>query len=372
MRLRIRIPPGWRPGRHPQLPHRSRRSWAVVTGVGLAIGAATQPSLALAVPRPDWNPGPPWAPLLPHSGEMNLISNLFWEVFILSAIIFIIVLGGVLISVFRFTAKPDTPEPPQVAGNTTVEMLWTIIPTIILMVAFIFTAKAIHDINTLPPGKHMDIYAIGHQWWWEFQYRKQGSLISSPIVTADEVHVPAGYSVHFHIESADVIHSFWVPQLQRQIDANPGQDNAVFVRLTEPGVYGGACYEYCGDAHAWMKFRMVVQSPTQFLAWVHDQEKPAATPTGLAAKGEKIFLANTCWNCHAIQGTSAGGVVGPNLTHLASRWTVGAGAAPMTASAIMAWIQNPNSFKPGVYMPGYPLMSKHDLQALTAYLLSLK
>jgi cytochrome c oxidase subunit 2 len=346
--------------------------WVVIGAVAALVGLAAQTSVALAVARPSWNPGPPWAPLHPHSSEMNLISNLFWETFILSAIIFAIVVGGVLMGVFRFRARRDSPQPPQVAGNRTVEFIWTLIPTIILMVAFVVTAKGIHDINTLPPGKHMDVYAIGHQWWWEFQYPKQGNLIPAPIDTANEIHVPTGYSVHYHITSVDVIHSFWVPQLQRQIDANPGQDNAVYVKLTEPGIYGGACYEYCGDAHAWMKFRTVVQSPAQFAAWVKQQTSSPAPVHGMAAQGKKLFLASTCANCHAITGTPAGGVVGPNLTHVASRWSIGAGAAPVDTSDMMAWIQDPNTYKPGVVMPGYPLFSQQQLRALAAYLLSLK
>lgn len=337
----------------------------------MALALVTQTSVALAVSRPYWHPGPPWAPVAPHSSEMNLISNLFWVVLALSAIVFIGVTGAILYSVARFSAKPGTPDPPQVAGNRMVELAWTIAPTLILMGAFIATAKAIADINTLPPGKHMDVYAIGHQWWWEFQYPVQGNIIKSPIVTANEIHIPSGYSVHYHIESADVIHSFWVPQLQRQIDANPGQDNAVFVKLEQPGIFSGDCYEYCGEAHAWMKFQMVVQSPAQFAAWVADQSKPGATAGGLAAAGRKIFMSNTCVSCHAITGTS-GGAVGPNLTHLASRWSIGAGAAPMTAQDIMGWIRSPYTYKPGVLMPGYPLLSNHDVQALAAYLLSLK
>jgi cytochrome c oxidase subunit 2 len=281
--------------------------------------------------------------------------------------------------VIRFTAKPDEPDPPQVYGNRRIELIWTLIPTFILMVAFVFTAYDINAINT--PAKAaginingtkqsiLNINAIGHQWWWEFQYPTLPGVI-----TADEVHVPTGITIHFHVESGDVIHSFWVPQIARQIDANPGQDNAIFVPpLTQTGIYSGACYEYCGTAHAWMKFRLVVQSPALFNAWFKHQMQPAARPTtGLEAAGYKIFMANTCVECHAITGTPAGGAVGPNLTHLASRWTIGAGAAPMTESALAAWVHNPNTFKPGVLMPGYPLFSSKDLKALAAYLYSLK
>lgn len=339
--------------------------------IGLAAGI--WPAVAFALPRPPWNPGPPWAPLAPRSPEMNNISDLFWAMLILSALIFIGVTGVVLYSIFNFSEKPgeeDAP-PPQIYGNRWVELSWTAVPFVILVVAFGFTAHYIHTINTPPKGSGpntLNIIAKGHQWWWEFYYPGLG------VITANEAHVPVNTPLHFHIESADVIHSFWAPQLQRQIDANPGQDNAVYVEMTHPGIYGGACYEYCGAGHAWMKFRVVVQSRPQFNAWAKHMLSPAAKPTGLAAIGQKVFLSHTCVNCHAINypGSTAVGGIAPNLTHLASRWTIGAGAAPMTQPAIMIWVHNPNTYKPGVLMPPYALIKPHDLKALAAYLYSLK
>ncbi|MDQ2745030.1 MAG: cytochrome c oxidase subunit II [Chloroflexota bacterium] len=345
-----------------------RIAWPLAGGVtGLLIGGV--PSIALAVPRPNWNPGPPWAPLTPHSSEMLQISHLFWVMLALSAIIFVGVTGAVLYSAFKFSAKPgDEGEPSQVYGDRRVEIAWTLVPFLILIVAFGFTVDYIHNINTPPSGSHpLNINAIGHQWWWEFDYPTLG------VTTADEVHVPAGVPLHFHVQSYDVIHSFWVPELQRQIDANPGQDNAVFAEMSTPGTYDGMCYEYCGEAHAWMKFRLVVQTKRTFSDWIKHERTAAATPTtGLQKLGQRIFLHTTCVNCHAITGTSAGGAVGPNLTHLGSRWTVGAGAAPMTTSALEQWINDPNYFKPGVNMPPYPFMSQKQLRALAAYLISLK
>lgn len=331
--------------------------------------ALAWPATALAnPPRPSWSPGPPWAPLAPASGEMSEISNLFWIMLALSAIVFAIVAGAVILSIVRFSAKPGASEPEQVFGNKTIEFAWTLIPTVILILAFIATVKSINDINSPHKGPALDVNAIGHQWWWEFQYP------SLKIVTADEVHIPAGYSIHFHVMSADVIHSFWTPQLQRQVDANPGQDNAVYVTMNRPGIYGGMCYEYCGTAHAWMKYRLVVQPPAQFQAWARHQQTTAATASGSEiALGRHVFQSNTCINCHAITGLKgAGGAVGPNLTHLASRWTIAAGAAPLTQNDLMEWIKNPTAYKPGVLMPGYPFLSQRDLHAVAAYLMTLK
>lgn len=321
-------------------------------------------------PRPGWHPGPPWAPLAPHSGEVNEISNLFWIMLILSGIIFIGVCGVLIYNIVHFSGKDGDPEPKQVFGNRTVEMIWTILPTLVLLVAFGATVKAIHDINnSSSSGKILQIRAIGHQWWWEFQYPSLG------VETANEVHVPAGTRIHFHVESIDVIHSFWIPQLARQVDANPGQDNAIFTTMDTPGVYGGMCYEYCGTSHAWMKFRTVVQTPAQFAAWAKHESTPArmtAPASSAIAAGQKVFLSNTCVECHAIQGTTAGGVVGPNLTHFGSRWTIGAGAAPVTKSDLVKWIENPQTYKAGVNMPPYPFLSHKQVSDLADYLLSLK
>lgn len=334
----------------------------------LATLGALWPSIVLAnPPRPEWNPGPPYAPLAPHSAEMRSISDLFWIMLIISGIIFIGVTGAIIISVFKFSSKPGGAEPRQIFGNRRIEILWTAIPAVILAVAFAVTVKYMRDINApRTAARTFDIYAIGHQWWWEFQYPSLG------VVTANEVHIPTGITIHYHVKSGDVIHSFWIPQLQRQIDANPGLDNAVFAEFDTPGVYGGACYEYCGTAHAWMKFRAVVQTPAQFAIWVKHELAARVPPTGVAAQGEKVFLQNTCVNCHAITGTSAGGAVGPNLTHVGSRWAIGAGAAPLTVQDLENWIANPPTYKPGVLMPGYPFLSKKDLHALAVYLISLK
>jgi cytochrome c oxidase subunit 2 len=291
-------------------------------------------------------------------------------ILVLAGIMFIGIVTAIALCIVRYSHRPgDTDEPPQVFGDRRVELLWTIIPTIVLMVAFVATVKAMSDINNPRTSKALfDVTAIGHQWWWEFQYPQY------KLETANEVHVPTGVYVRFHVTSADVIHSFWVPQLQRQIDANPGAGlvNTVYQIVHKPGVYYGACYEYCGTAHAWMKFEEVVQTPAQFRAWVKHEQQPASTPTGEAAVGQKIFLSQTCVTCHAINGTPAGGAVAPNLTHVGSRWAIGAGAAPVNVPNVQAWIFNPGIYKPGALMPSYSNLSQKDLHALATYIVSLK
>jgi cytochrome c oxidase subunit II len=286
------------------------------------------------------------------------------------------VTGVLIAAAVRFSARPGSPEPTQMFGNRRVELAWTIAPTFLLIIAFGVTVRYIHNINSPEKGAIMNVDVVGHQWFWEFYYPPQPQFgISSVIDTADELHLPTGVNLHFHIGSHDVIHSFWTPQLQRQIDANPGQDNAVFVKLDQPGTYDGACYEFCGDGHAWMKYRVVVETPGQFRAWVQSQVKNAAKPTtSLELLGQKVFANNTCVSCHVITypGSPAHGAVGPNLTHLASRWTIAAGAVPVTLTDLMGWIRDPNTYKPGALMPGFPLLKQHDLKALATYVLSLK
>lgn len=316
----------------------------------------------------------PQTTLDPKGSSSRIILDLYKVIGVMAAIVFVVVEGLLVYSVVRFRRRPDDGIPLQIHGNQPIEIVWTIIPLAVLIVAFGATVIAIHDINTPGKGTIMNVTVVGHQWWWEFQYPVQPG-ISRPISTANEIHIPAGQNVHFHITSHDVIHSFWIPQVQRQVDANPGEDNAVYTKVDQPGTYDGMCYEYCGDAHAWMKARMIVQSPAQFYAWTRAQEQSATSPSSaLALQGQKVFSSNTCINCHTLSytGSHASGIVGPNLTHLASRWTIGAGAAPMDKQDLAAWIRNPSDYKPGTLMPDYPALSKKDLSALVAYLINLK
>jgi cytochrome c oxidase subunit II len=345
-------------------------------GALTALGLAVWPSIALAVKRPQWHPGGPFSPITtPASDETRSISNLFWAVLGLSGAIFTFVCILLIVAVVKYSAKQDAPEPKQRFGDRNVELLWTLIPTFILIIAFFITVRSIRDINTAHAGNVLNVYVTGHQWWWEFHYPSgQYGVGQQDIYTADEVHIPTGITVHFHVGSADVIHSFWTPEIHRQLDANPGQDNAIIVPpLTRTGVFDGACYEYCGDAHAWMKFKMVVQTPTDFRAWAKHQSEASIIPTsGLAAAGYKVFISSTCVQCHNVEGTPAGAQVGPNLTHVGSRWTIGAGALPMSQADLARWVSAPDTYKPGVLMPGYPQFSHKDLTALAAYLISLK
>ena len=238
-------------------------------------------------------------------------------------------------------------------------------PIVVLIVLFVITLVALQAQAHEDTGAHVfTIDVIAHRWWWEFQYPSQG------IDTANEVHIPTGQPVLMEVTSTDVIHSFWVPRLQRKVDAIPGRTNDVTLQADADGTYLGECSEFCGLQHAHMRFNVVAESSDAFNAWVADQQKAAPEPTGEALQGQQVFLGSSCVYCHSITGTNASGTVGPNLTHVASRTTLASGTIPNTPEELAAWIENPQSIKPGTQMPASDL-TPTQLRQLVAYLESL-
>jgi cytochrome c oxidase subunit 2 len=226
----------------------------------------------------------------------------------------------------------------------------------------VFSLARAETLARAEPG--LEITVIGHDWWWEIKY-------PNGAVTANEIHIPAGQRVNISMTSADVIHSLWVPQLGPKIDLIPGRTTHAWLKADHPGQYRGQCAEYCGLQHAHMAFFVIADAPADFNAWVTNTAKPATAPgSALATQGQNVFMSNTCIGCHAIKGTQASGLLGPDLTHMATRTTIGAGTTPLNANMLAAWILNPNRFKPGVTMPPTTLTSE-DLTALVTYLLSL-
>jgi cytochrome c oxidase subunit 2 len=216
----------------------------------------------------------------------------------------------------------------------------------------------------------LTVKVVGHQWWWEVRYDNQNpSLI---LTTANEIHIPVGRSVLFKLTSNDVIHSFWVPNLNGKTDLIPGHETLNWIRADRPGVYRGQCAEFCGHQHAHMAFTVVAESPEEFKAWYDAQLRPAPQPaTPEQARGRDVFLSSPCIMCHKIQGTEAGGLVGPDLTHVASRRTLAAGTLENTRGHLAGWVVDSQKIKPGNRMPPNNL-DPQDLQALLDYLQSLK
>ena len=287
------------------------------------------------------------------------------SLFVLELILAFLVAGGVAAAVFysmyRFRDRPGAPEPVQIHGNSKLEFAWTAAPALLLMFLFVLTVRTMGTVEAEAAGA-LRIRVIGHQWWWEYQYPDLG------IITANELYVPVGQPVRLELESADVVHNYWIPQFGWKKDNTPNHLTTMNVVVEQPGVYDGACTEFCGPQHAWMRIRAVASPPDEFQAWVARNRQPAqvAVPAG-----QQVFQQNTCINCHAIQGVGEARV-GPDLSHFGSRTTIGAGVLDNTPDNLRTWLTDPQRVKPGVLMPGYPDLSDDDLRALVDYLGGLK
>jgi cytochrome c oxidase subunit 2 len=329
--------------------------------------------LSLAIATPSWSDGPT-SIFAPAGSPAHAIFGLSLLVLGIVAGIFIVVSGLLLFALLRFrhrNSNPDaTREPAQIYGSNQIELSWTVIPLLLVVILFLATARVIFSTEQAPkPAQALDVTVIGHQFWWEYRYPKQG------IVTANELHVPVSDPRHptptyLTMSSADTDHSFWVPRLAGKTDVIPNKVNTMWIDPQTPGVYLGQCAQYCGTQHAKMLIRVYADSPAQFAAWVAGQQKKAVEDAAVQA-GEGVFLHNACISCHTVAGTVATGRFGPDLTHVASRDTIASGAVPFNARNLRAFVDDPAHFKPGALMPPMHLNDK-DLDLVTGYLLSLK
>ena len=288
--------------------------------------------------------------------------------------IFLVVGGLITYAIFRFRHKEgaDPDEPPQIYGSNQIEIAWTIIPALIVFTLTGVTARVVAAVqDQSEPSGAIHATVVGHQWWWEFHYPDYG------FVTANELHVPVTTGPGEHptflkLESRDVIHSFWIPQLAGKTDVIPNRDNIMWLDPRQPGIYLGNCAEYCGTQHANMLLRVVAQLPADFDEWVAHQKQPAVQPADPKIKRAQLtFDTLACIACHAVRGTPARGIVGPDLTHLMSRQTLGSGMIENTPENLRAWVDNPQAIKPGCSMPSMKL-SDQQLDQVVAYLETLK
>jgi cytochrome c oxidase subunit 2 len=307
----------------------------------------------------------------PVSTPAHSIMGLSLFVLAVTAAIFVIVFSLLVYCVARFgkRADDDGREPPQVYGSNQVELAWTVIPVLIVVVLFLATARVIASIQkAAQPRNAIQVIAIGHQFWWEYRYP------GLKVVTANELHIPVSDPAHptptfITLLSADTDHSFWVPRLDGKTDLIPNHPNTMWMDPQLTGLYLGQCAQYCGTQHAKMLLRVYVQSRQDFDHWVADQNEPAHTSTPIS-EGQQVFETTACINCHTVTGTVADGRFGPDLTHLMSRETIASGAAPNTPENLRLWIKNPDTIKPGSKMPAMGL-SDHQLDAVTDYLTTL-
>jgi cytochrome c oxidase subunit II len=287
-----------------------------------------------------------------------------------------LVVGGLLVyALVRFRHRPadSVHEPAQIYGSNQIELSWTVIPILIVVMLFLSTTRVIWQTEAAPrPSEAVDVIVIGHQFWWEFRYPKLG------VVTANELHIPVSNPknptpTYLEMSSADVSHSFWIPRLAGKTDLIPNRINTMWIDPSEADLYLGQCAQYCGTQHAKMLLRVYAESPADFAAWVSKQQQPAVkdlTNNPRAQDGRAIFMRTACMSCHTVAGTSANGRFGPDLTHVASRDTIGSGPIENTPRNLRSWIANPNEMKPGALMPSMHL-NDHDLDAVTAYLTTL-
>jgi cytochrome c oxidase subunit II len=312
----------------------------------------------------------------PASTPAQSIFDLSMLVLSITLGIFIVVAGLLTYALIRYRYRPNDSnrEPAQIYGSNQIELSWTVIPILIVVMLFLSTTRVILGTQAIPkPANAMNVIVIGHQYWWEYRYPGLG------IVTANELHVPVSDSAHptpiyFTMSSADTDHSFWVPRLAGKTDVIPNRINTMWIDPHQTGLFLGQCAQYCGVEHAHMLLRVYVQTKADFDTWVRAQQQPAVHEfpgESLAARGEKVFMQNACINCHAVADTAATGRFGPDLTHVASRDTICSGAVRNTAENLRKWIDNPNSLKPGSLMPSMHLNSP-DLDAVTAYLGQLR
>jgi cytochrome c oxidase subunit II len=310
--------------------------------------------------------------LAPASTPAHQIFDLSIFVVAISGGIFLIVGGLLAIALFKFRARKtdSASEPPQIYGSTQIELAWTVIPLLIVVVLFLTTARIIFAIQDAPkPKTALDVTVIGHQFWWEFRYPKYG------VVTANELHIPvssgsAREATFLKLASADVNHSFWVPRLAGKTDLIANHVNNMWMDPQKPGLYLGQCAQFCGSQHALMLLRVYVDTPEQFAAWMKNEQQPARQDPAVTA-GRRVFETQACMNCHTISGTAATGRFGPDLTHLMSRVTLASGAMDNTPANLRQWIESPDTFKRGALMPAMQLSDK-ELDEVTAYLETLK
>ena len=306
----------------------------------------------------------------PDSTPANSIYRLsLFELEILGAI-FVVVFSLLAYAVVKFRErKEDSSEPAQIYGSNQMELAWTVLPVLIVVVLFLTTAQVIHRVQDASrPEGTIEVTVVAHQFWWEYRYPQFGLVVSN------ELHVPVSDPNHptptfLSLLSGDVDHSFWVPRLAGKTDLIPNHPNTMWIDPHETGVFLGQCAQYCGTQHAKMLLRVYVQSHDDFDRWVHDQQEQAGADPSVAA-GRALFVAKACFACHTIRGVMAIGRIGPDLTHLMSRDTLASGAVLNTPENLRHWIRNPETFKPGSFMPPQDLTDS-ELNQIAGYLETL-
>jgi len=295
------------------------------------------------------------------SPQAGAIASLFGFVLLISLVIFLIVTMAIALGAHRYRGKDGDAEPRQIFGHKRLELVWTIIPACIVVTILVLSGRVMGKVDA-PSNLKPDLVITGHQWWWDARYTASGAR------TANEIHIPTGQRWLVEVESADVIHDFWAPNLAPKMDAVPGHPNRIWLEADRPGTYAGACAEFCGAQHAWMRFYVIAEPRAEFDAWQQRQVQPV-TAQAEASPGRKVFQDMLCVNCHEVAGVGAGArtnaTAGPDLTHLAGRATLAGGVLANSETNLELWLQDPQAFKPACLMPNFHLTDgqRRDLAA---------
>jgi len=305
--------------------------------------------------------------LHPAGVQAAHIGHLWWLMFWTCTVVWFAVAGATLMAVRRGRTR-RAPVSERVLGrNVFIATLTSVVALIWLLVNSVMTGQALENLSS---ADSLHIQVTGYQWWWDVQY--ENAVPSLQVTTANEIHIPVGRPVVFDLFAGDVIHSLWIPNLQGKIDLVPGRHNTLTLQADTPGIYRGQCAEYCGVQHAHMAFVVVAEAPSDFEHWLAGNRGPAPAPrTPSEIRGQEVLERGPCAMCHSVTGTAAGGRTAPDLTHVATRSTLGAGTVPNTRGYLAGWILDPQHLKPGNRMPANAIDSG-DLQALLDYLETLK
>lgn len=300
-------------------------------------------------------------PANPETAQARSITFLFWLVMAVAAVFLFGVLGALVYIAVRFRSRDGMGEPRPIYGNMRLEMWWTGIPLALLVIVFAFMVGSVREQTTIASNA-LKITLVGHQWWWEFRYPDNA-------MAANELHVPTGRQVRLNLLSADVVHNFWVPELAGKEQMIPGQNNVWTFTAEKPGSYDGACSEYCGTQHGWMRLTVFADAPADFERWLAAQ-KQAPTAIQGHADAVRLFTTNACGGCHTIDGLSQGKAA-PDLTHVGSRSTLGAGVLANTPDNMVRWMMDPQAIKPGSLMPDFHFTNE-QARLMAAFLEDLK
>lgn len=332
----------------------SKLHWVLIASMAGVLGGCTNSPSAFS----------------PHGPDASRVAALTWVMFGIAAVVLLVIAALILMAFARAgRERPDADlykhDPASIRG---VMLGGGLLPIVVLLVVMGLAIRTDQQSNDLHPAANQPtIEIIGHQWWWEVHYTDQN------FDTANEIHIPVGQPVTIRLTSADVIHSFWVPELHSKLDMIPGQTNTMTLQADQPGVYRGQCAEFCGAQHANMAFLVIAEKPDAYQAWLADQLKSSVQPQqgSIEQQGQQAFLGSACTYCHTIRGTNASGKVGPDLTHIASRMTVGSALLPNSRGNLAGWIMNSQALKPGNHMPPMDLTAD-QLQAMLDYFATLK